>query len=141
MESMQLYPERKKKKQNKTRRREKIGEKNVMNSIYEFGQYYQRNAIVWAIVRFVSSNISCSSDLELKLGLQNDEKRDCANMTREQCVACGFQNGIKLRRWCLPIFSPNSVRHSDFPVKDDTEEGFLGFEYMSSSEDEGKIKV
>ena len=46
-----------------------------MNAIYEFGQYFQRNAIVWAIVRFVSSNISCSSDLVLKLGLQNDEKQ------------------------------------------------------------------
>ena len=91
------------------------------------------NIIGFAIVRFVLSIFSCSSDFVLKLGLR---ERD----TKTMC-ACGVQNGIKFQRWRLPIFFPNSLRHSDFSGKDDTEEEFLGFEGPSSSEAEGKIEV
>ena len=88
------------------------------------------------------TRVSCSSDLVLKLGLCYDEKRDCKeNVARKQCVAYSVQNGIKFQRWRLLIFFPNSVRYSDFSGKDDTEEEFLGFEGLSSSEAEGKIKV
>ena len=46
--------------------------------IHEFVQYYKINKIGFAIVRFVLSIVSCSSDLVLKSGLRNDEKRDFA---------------------------------------------------------------
>ena len=118
-------------------KREKIV-KEITNALHEFGQYYQRDIIGFAIARFVLSVVSCSSDLVLKRW----KARFCKeNVTCKQCVMCGVQNGIKFQRWCLLIFFPNSVKHSDFSEKDNTEEEFLGFESPSSSEVEGKIKV
>ena len=77
MESMQLYPERKK--------RRKLSDAKILICKLRIvftnsGQYYQRNTIGFAIVHFVSSIISCFSDLVLKSGLQSDEKRHFARM-------------------------------------------------------------
>ena len=62
--------------------------KTFTNAIYEFGHYYQRNAIGFAIVHFGSPIISCSSYLVLKLGLQNDEKPDLARTWHVNNVSC-----------------------------------------------------
>ena len=130
-----------------------------VNDTKKWYAYYECNVCIC----FVSSIISCFFGTEAakwwKAGL-------CKNATHKQCIACGVQNDIKLQRWCLPIFFPHSVTHSDFSVKDDVinfkfplqphqkyyitqygelgfppKKSFFGFEDLSHSEDEGKIKV